>query len=96
VLVGSLGEDLAGFAISARNEVLVNVSTDKDGNPALSLGDKGQKAILGVRGDGKPTPLMMGSAGTLAATTAELSLKDPSRKTLFSTAPEADGQQRSR
>jgi hypothetical protein len=87
VMLGSLGEDLAGVAVASGDEALVFISTDKNGNPSMSLNDKGRKALLSVRGDHPPTLLMLGSPGLLRASSEHVWLKDPSGKTVFSTAP---------
>lgn len=87
VIVGSLGEDLAGFAVVSADGALVNISTEKNGNPSFSLNDKGRKALLSVGGDRAPTLLMLGKPGLLAASTKYVWLKDSSGKTVFSTAP---------
>lgn len=87
VMVGSLGEDLAGFAVVSAEGTLVNISTERNGNPSLSLNEKGRKALLTVGGDRSPTLLMFGNPGLLAASTKYVWLKDPSGKTVFSTVP---------
>jgi len=88
VIVGSLGEDLAGLAvISGDDKTVINAATDRNGNPAVSLTDKGQKAMLSVGGTRSPTLIMLGNPGLLAATSKYLWLKDPSGTTVFSTAP---------
>jgi hypothetical protein len=85
VVVGSVAEDLAGLAIVSRNEIALHASTDPDGNPSISLSQKGRKAMISVRGDAPPTLLMVGNPGLFAATTRHVWLKDPSGKTLLST-----------
>jgi hypothetical protein len=88
VMVGSLGEDLAGLAvISGDDETLLNAATDRNGNPAVSLTHKGKKAMLSVGETRSPTLLMLGDPGLFAATSKYLWLKDPSGTTVFSTVP---------
>ena len=87
VIIGAVAEDLAGLAIVSRNGIALHASTDPDGNPSISLSQNGRKAMMSVRGDAPPTLLMVGNPGLFAATTRHVWLKDPSGKTLLSTAP---------
>lgn len=90
VLLGALGEDLAGIAIMGREGAHVTLSTVGNGAPSLGLRDnKGRRVILGLtEGDGPPSFQMTDGAGSLAATTSGLRLKDAAGKIVFSSAPE--------
>jgi hypothetical protein len=84
VLVGGLGEDLAGVAIVGKDSRMT-VATDKTGSPALGISSGDRKAILGIKEDGSPTLLMIHGAANLAATAAppRIRLKDETQTTIL-------------
>jgi hypothetical protein len=88
VLVGALGDDLAGLGvISGDGKTVVQVATGREGNPTVSLTDKGHKAMLSSGWGRQPTLLLFGDQGKLAATGQYVWLKDPTGTTVFSTEP---------
>jgi hypothetical protein len=90
VLVGALGEDVAGFAMIGNHGVPVSLWTDKSGAPSLGLTQDGRhKVTLAVPHDGLPTLLMIDEKANLAATASYILLKDPSDKIVFSTRRDA-------
>jgi anti-sigma-K factor RskA len=82
VLVGGIGEDLAGFAITGKDPQ-VTLSTDRHGAPSLGLLAGTRKAILGV--ERSPTLLLKDGDASLAATSLSIRLYDGSGKAVFST-----------
>lgn len=91
VLVGSLGEDLAGVAVSGPDGVLVHLSANRAGAPSLGLRQKAQKVIVGLVADNPPLLQMSDGSAILAATPNELRVKDASGRIVFSTSPESWG-----
>ena len=88
VLVGSLGNNLAGLGIvSGDGKTVIHVATGREGNPTLSLSENGNKAILGAGWGRQATLLMSGDQGKLAATGQYVWLRGPTGTTVFSTEP---------